>query len=71
MRRSISLLPPLCLALATLAGCGNKGPLVLPPKPPRAIVPTTAKPGTVPAHSSTAATPARAGSTANPLNDQP
>lgn len=30
MRRSI-LLPSLCLAIAMLAGCGNKGPLVMPP----------------------------------------
>jgi predicted small lipoprotein YifL len=30
MRRSVLLLP-LCLVVALLAGCGNKGPLVLPP----------------------------------------
>jgi predicted small lipoprotein YifL len=41
MRRSLLLLP-LCLALATLAGCGNKGPLVLPSQPASAS--TTVKP---------------------------
>ena len=41
MRRSLLLLS-LCLALATLAGCGNKGPLVLPTHPASAS--TTAKP---------------------------
>lgn len=33
MRRSFLLLP-FCLAAAVLAGCGNKGPLVLPPTRP-------------------------------------
>ncbi|MDQ6646123.1 MAG: lipoprotein [Pseudomonadota bacterium] len=33
MRRSLLLLP-LCLVVATLAGCGNKGPLVYPPARP-------------------------------------
>ncbi|KZC16723.1 sugar transporter [Rhodanobacter sp. FW510-R12] len=41
MRRSLLLLP-FCLAIATLAGCGNKGPLVLPTQP--AAASTTAKP---------------------------
>ncbi|AGG91000.1 MULTISPECIES: lipoprotein [Rhodanobacter] len=41
MRRSFLLLP-LCLALATLAGCGNKGPLVLPSQP--AAASTTVQP---------------------------
>ncbi|WP_108471253.1 LPS translocon maturation chaperone LptM [Rhodanobacter thiooxydans] len=35
MRRSFLLLP-FCLAIATLAGCGNKGPLVLPSSQPAA-----------------------------------
>ena len=35
MRRS-SLLLPFCLVVATLAGCGNKGPLALPPTRPAA-----------------------------------
>jgi predicted small lipoprotein YifL len=33
MRRS-KLLLPLCLGVATLAGCGQKGPLTLPPTKP-------------------------------------
>ncbi|MEP7186108.1 MAG: lipoprotein [Rhodanobacter sp.] len=33
MRRSLLLLP-FCLVVATLAGCGNKGPLVYPPARP-------------------------------------
>ena len=32
MRRSL-LLPPLAIVVALLAGCGNKGPLVMPQKP--------------------------------------
>jgi len=35
MRRSIHLLP-LCLVVAMLAGCGQKGPLFLPPVKPAA-----------------------------------
>jgi len=35
MRRSILL--PLCLVLATLAGCGNKGPLVPAPTKPASV----------------------------------
>ncbi|OOG62499.1 sugar transporter [Rhodanobacter sp. B04] len=42
MRRSL-LLPPLCLVVALLAGCGQKGPLVLPPTKP-ASASSTAKP---------------------------
>lgn len=41
MRRSLLLLP-LCLVIALLAGCGNKGPLVLPTPPGSAS--TTASP---------------------------
>lgn len=54
MRRSHLLL--LCLAVATLAGCGLKGPLV-PPPPPAA-----------PAPASTSAPPAHA---AVPASTQP
>lgn len=41
MRRSFLLLP-FCLAVVALAGCGNKGPLVLPSQP--AAASTTVKP---------------------------
>jgi predicted small lipoprotein YifL len=52
MRRSLLLLP-VCLAVAALAGCGLKGPLVMPPaKPASAPVPAA------PAPASTAALPA-------------
>jgi predicted small lipoprotein YifL len=56
MRRSVLLLS--CLAVATLAGCGNKGPLVLPSHPATAA--TTATPTTaVPVKSAAAATTPR------------
>lgn len=42
MRRSFLLLP-FCLAVAALAGCGNKGPLVLPSP---AAASTTVQPAT-------------------------
>jgi len=52
MRRSLLLLP-VCLAVAALAGCGLKGPLVMPPaKPASAPAPAA------PAPASTAALPA-------------
>ena len=57
MRRSL-LLPPLCLVVALLAGCGQKGPLVLPPAKP-ATASSMAKsqvPAPAPATSSTAPT---------------
>lgn len=54
MRRSILLLP-LCAVMAMLAGCGNKGPLFMPPPKPT-TPPTTLPPAPAPA--STAATPA-------------
>lgn len=54
MRRSILLLT-LCAATATLAGCGNKGPLFMPPPKPN---PTTTAAPPAPAPASTAATPA-------------
>ena len=54
MRRSLLLLP-LSFVVALLAGCGNKGPLVLPPaKPtpaasaPAPAVPATASSSTMP-----------------------
>ncbi|HWU76674.1 MAG TPA: lipoprotein [Rhodanobacter sp.] len=59
MRRFLLLLP-FCLVAAALAGCGNKGPLVLPP--PRPAPAVTAP---VPA------TPAPAGSSAMPASHQP
>ncbi|TAM63771.1 MAG: sugar transporter [Rhodanobacter sp.] len=58
MRRSLLLLP-FCLLATVLAGCGQKGPLVLPTRP----APTT-----------TAATPAAAATTAGsamPSGSQP
>lgn len=59
MRRSLLLLP-LSLVVAMLAGCGNKGPLVLPPPRP------------VPAASAPApAVPATAGSSTMPTTGQP
>ena len=55
------LLPPLCLAAALLAGCGNKGPLYLPnnPSPPMSVAPAQSAPAAAqsagaPANSSTA-----------------
>ncbi|KAA0069648.1 lipoprotein [Rhodanobacter sp. T12-5] len=55
MRRTFLLLP-FCLAFATLAGCGNKGPLVLPPSRP---APATSAPApVVPATAATSTTPA-------------
>ncbi|OOG38978.1 lipoprotein [Rhodanobacter sp. C05] len=42
MHRSFLLLP-LCLVVALLAGCGQKGPLVLPPTKPVSAS-STAKP---------------------------
>jgi predicted small lipoprotein YifL len=59
MRRSILLLP-LCFTVAVIAGCGNKGPLYLPPKP--ALKPAPAPAAPAPAHISTAAEPAHASS---------
>ncbi|WP_266157268.1 LPS translocon maturation chaperone LptM [Dyella silvatica] len=54
MRRSL-LLCSLCLVLATLAGCGNKGPLTWPPpKPTPAAQPAPA----APAASSSSSAPA-------------
>ncbi len=57
MRRSV-LLPPLALAIALLAGCGNKGPLVLPPArtappAPATSTPAPAVPASVAADAST------------------
>ncbi|WNL46267.1 lipoprotein [Dyella sp. BiH032] len=54
MRRSIPLLL-LCVVMAALAGCGNKGPLFMPPPKP---TPATTTAPAAPAPASTAATPA-------------
>ncbi|GGY31094.1 hypothetical protein GCM10008098_26090 [Rhodanobacter panaciterrae] len=54
MRRSLLLLP-LCLVVALLAGCGNKGPLTMPPTKPAATS-APAKPA-VPATAATVDTP--------------
>lgn len=59
MRRS-NLLLPLCLAVATLAGCGQKGPLTMPPAKPAAAS-TVARPATP-------AVPATTVAPANPSN---
>lgn len=56
MRRSLLLLP-FCLAVAALAGCGNKGPLVMPPPRPAAAV--SAPVPAMPAPASSSAMPAR------------
>lgn len=50
------LLLSLCLVVAMLAGCGQKGPLVLPPARPAAAS-STAKPH-APAPAASSATPA-------------
>ncbi len=52
MRRTLLLLP-FCLAAATLAGCGNQGPLVYPPtRPvPADTTPATTVPAPAPAAS--------------------
>jgi predicted small lipoprotein YifL len=55
MHRSLLLLP-FCLVVALLAGCGNKGPLTLPPTKP-ATTTAPAKPA-VPATAATVDTPA-------------
>lgn len=59
MRRSLLLLPS-CLVVALLAGCGNKGPLTLPPTRPAAASSTLPP---VP--------PAPATSSALPVESQP
>ena len=55
MRRSLLLLP-FCLVVAMLAGCGNKGPLTLPPTKP-AAAPAPTQPA-APATAATVNTPA-------------
>jgi predicted small lipoprotein YifL len=52
MRPSLLLLP-LCLVVALLAGCGQKGPLVLPPTRPAAASSTATPHAPAPAASST------------------
>jgi predicted small lipoprotein YifL len=70
MRRLILL--PLFLVLATLAGCGNKGPLVpAPPKPQPAKASTTANPPVAkPAAAVKPAEPAYGSSSAVPASAQ-
>ncbi|MGO4701874.1 LPS translocon maturation chaperone LptM [Dyella sp. 2RAB6] len=67
MRRSILLLP-LCVAVAALSGCGNKGPLFMPPpKPtPANTVPPSPKP--TPTITTTTMPPAPAASAAQPAS---
>jgi predicted small lipoprotein YifL len=64
MRRS-TLLVPLCFVTAVIAGCGNKGPLYMPPAIPAAPKPAVAA---VPAHISTAAEPAHLASVEIPAH---
>lgn len=65
MRRLILLLPA-CLAFAAISGCGNKGPLYMPPPEPAPLKPA---PAAAPAHASTAAQPASSSSvTTKPLS---
>ena len=75
MRRSLLLLP-VCLAVAALAGCGLKGPLVMPPaKPASAQAPApagTALPAPAPADAampSAPAVPAPAGTATLPATE--
>jgi predicted small lipoprotein YifL len=66
MHRSILLLPA-CFVFAAIAGCGNKGPLYMPPPEPKPA-PVKPAPAPAPAHASTAAQPANAGGvTTKPL----
>ena len=69
MRRLILL--PLFLVLATLAGCGNKGPLVpAPPKPQPANASTTANPPVAKPAAAKPAEPAYGSSSAVPASAQ-
>jgi predicted small lipoprotein YifL len=69
MRRLILL--PLFLVLATLAGCGNKGPLVpAPPKPQPAKASTTANPPVAKPAAAKPAEPAYGSSSAVPASAQ-
>jgi predicted small lipoprotein YifL len=56
MRRSLLLLP-FCLAAATLAGCGNQGPLVYPPTRPVSADTAPAKPLSAPAPAASSGMP--------------
>jgi predicted small lipoprotein YifL len=66
MRR---LILPLALAstVAALSGCGQKGPLFMPP-PPAASATAKPQPGAHPAASSTSLSPPPASSTRAPFN---
>ncbi len=57
------LLISFCVAVGTLAGCGQKGPLVMPPpptKPVPASASSTVKPGQAPVPASSVTKPAPA-----------
>ena len=58
MRRTLLFLPS-CLVVAMLAGCGQKGPLVMPPPKPVPVKATT-----------TTVAPAAAASSAEPATSQ-
>lgn len=58
MRRHIVSALLLAMGLALLAGCGQKGPLVLPPPKPAVATPAPAPPAVHPAPALTAAAPA-------------
>jgi predicted small lipoprotein YifL len=60
MRRFLLLLP-LALVAALLAGCGNKGPLVLPPARTAPPAPAPAASAPAPATSASVATDASTG----------
>jgi predicted small lipoprotein YifL len=64
MRRLILPLALASLVAAGVAGCGQKGPLYLPPP----AAGTTATPAAQPAHASTAGAPAPASTTITPFN---
>ena len=57
MRRYIGL-AVLMLGFGLLAGCGQKGPLFLPPPKPAVVAPVAAPTAAKPASAVTAATPA-------------
>ncbi|SFW68974.1 LPS translocon maturation chaperone LptM [Luteibacter sp. UNCMF366Tsu5.1] len=66
MRRLI--LPiALATAVATLSGCGNKGPLFMPP-PPAATATATPQAGAHPAPSASSVAPASVSTSRSPFN---
>ncbi|GAA0701229.1 lipoprotein [Dyella marensis] len=66
MRRSILLLPLLCVAAAALSGCGNKGPLYMPPPKPAPAPANTVPPQ--PTQTPTTMPPAPAATAAQPAS---